>query len=37
MTLMFIGRVGPITIVSVFMFNKAENKNVEYVSGKLIL
>ena len=37
MTLMFIGRVGPISIVSVFIFNKTENKNVEYVSGKLIL
>ena len=37
MTLMFIGRVGPISIVSVFILNKTENKNVEYVSGKLIL
>ena len=37
MTLMFIGRVGPITFVSLFMFNKNENKNIEYVSGKLIL
>ena len=37
MTLMFIGRVGPITFVSLFIFNKTENKNVEYVSGKLML
>ena len=37
MTLMFIGRVGPITFVSLFMFNKNENKNIEYVPGKLLL
>ena len=37
MALMFIGRVGPISVVSLFMLNKKENKEIEYVSGKLLL
>lgn len=37
MLLMFIGRVGPISILSIFIFNKKENKNIEYVSGNLML
>lgn len=35
--LMFIGRIGPMTIISIFILNKKENKDVEYVSGNLIL
>lgn len=37
MILMFIGRVGPISILSIFIFNKKENKNIEYVSGNIML
>ena len=37
MTLMFIGRVGPISIVSLFILEKKDNKNIEYVSGNLVL
>ncbi len=37
MILMFIGRVGPISFISLFMLNKKENKEIEYVSGKLLL
>ena len=37
MSLMFIGRVGPISIVSLFILEKKDNKNIEYVSGKLVL
>ena len=37
MLLMFIGRVGPISILSIFILNKKENKNIEYVSGNLML
>ena len=37
MVLMFIGRVGPISVVSLFMLNKKVNKEIEYVSGKLLL
>lgn len=37
MVLMFIGRVGPISIVSLFIINKNENKKIEYVSGNLML
>lgn len=35
--LMFIGRIGPISILSVFILKKKENKNIEYVSGNLML
>jgi len=35
--LMYIGRVGPISILSIFLFNKKENKNIEYVSGNVML
>lgn len=37
MLLMFIGRIGPIALLSIFIFNKKENKNIEYVSGNLML
>ena len=37
MTLMFIGRVGPISIISLFILEKKDNKNIEYVSGNLVL
>lgn len=35
--LMYIGRVGPISILSIFFFNKKENKDIEYVSGNVML
>ena len=35
--LMYIGRVGPISILSIFILKKKENKNVEYVSGNVML
>jgi trk system potassium uptake protein TrkH len=37
MILMFIGRIGPISVVSLFMQDKKENKEIEYVSGKILL
>lgn len=37
MIIMFIGRVGPISIISIFMINKDKNKNIEYVNGNLML
>ena len=37
MLLMFIGRVGSISILSMFILNKKENKNIEYVSGNLMI
>ena len=37
MLLMFIGRVGSISILSIFILNKKENKNIEYVSGNLMI
>lgn len=37
MLLMFIGRIGPISIVSIFILNKKENNNIEYVTGKLMI
>ena len=35
--LMFIGRVGPISILSIFILNKNENSNIKYVSGNVML
>lgn len=35
--LMFIGRVGPITIIELFIIGKRKNENISYVSGELIL
>ena len=35
--LMYIGRVGPISILSILIFKKKENKNIEYVSGNVML
>ena len=35
--LMYIGRVGPITIISILILNKKENPNIEYVSGNVML
>lgn len=35
--LMYIGRVGPISILSIFIFKKKENQNIEYVSGNVML
>lgn len=35
--LMCIGRVGPISILSIFIFKKKENQNIEYVSGNVML
>ena len=37
MLLMFIGRAGAISILSMFILNKKENKNIEYVSGNLMI
>ena len=37
MLLMFIGRVGPISILSIFIINKNKDKNIEYVNGSLML
>lgn len=37
MVLMFAGRVGAISVLSIFLTNKKENKNVEYVSGNIML
>lgn len=37
MLLMFIGRIGPISLLSVFTLNKKENKSVEYVAGSLMI
>ena len=37
MILMFAGRVGVISILGIFMKNKKENTNVEYVSGNLVI
>ena len=36
-TLMYIGRVGPISILSILIFKKKENQNIEYVSGNVML
>ncbi len=35
--LMYIGRVGPISILSILIFKKKENQNIEYVSGNVML
>ena len=35
--LMYIGRVGPISILSILIFKKKENQNIEYVSGSVML
>ena len=35
--LMYIGRVGPISILSILILNKKENPNIEYVSGNVML
>ncbi len=35
--LMYIGRVGPITVIELFIIERKENKNVSYVSGNVIL
>lgn len=35
--LMCIGRVGPISILSILIFKKKENQNIEYVSGNVML
>ena len=37
MLLMFIGRVGAISVISIFILNKKENKNIEYVAGNLMI
>ena len=37
MLLMVIGRVGPISLLSAFILNKKENRNIEYVSGSLMI
>lgn len=37
MLLMFIGRVGSISILSMFILDKKDNKNIEYVSGNLMI
>ncbi len=37
MLLMFIGRVGPISFLSVFLINKKENNDVEYVKGNIMI
>jgi trk system potassium uptake protein TrkH len=37
MILMFIGRVGIISFTSIFVLSKKENKNIDYVTGDLIL
>ena len=34
---MYIGRVGPISILSILIFKKKENQNIEYVSGNVML
>ena len=36
-TLMYIGRVGPISILSILILKKKENQNIEYVSGNIML
>ena len=36
-SLMYIGRVGPISILSILILNKKENPNIEYVSGNVML
>ncbi|MFR2571765.1 MAG: TrkH family potassium uptake protein [Clostridia bacterium] len=36
-TLMYIGRVGPISILSILILNKKENTDVEYVQGSVML
>ena len=35
--LMYIGRVGPISILSIFILNRKENRNIEYVSGNVMI
>ena len=35
--LMYIGRVGPISILSILILKKKENQNIEYVSGNVML
>ena len=35
--LMYIGRVGPISILSILILKKKENQNIEYVSGSVML
>lgn len=35
--LMYIGRVGPISILSILIFKKKENQDIEYVSGNVML
>ena len=35
--LMYIGRIGPISILSILIFKKKENQNIEYVSGNVML
>ena len=35
--IMYIGRVGPISILSILIFKKKENQNIEYVSGNVML
>ncbi len=37
MLLMIVGRIGPISLLSVFILNKKENRNIEYVSGSLMI
>ena len=37
MILMFIGRVGPISILSIFILKRKENKNIDYVTGNIML
>lgn len=37
MVLMFIGRVGPISILSIFILKRKENKNIGYVTGNIML
>ena len=35
--LMYIGRVGPISILSILILKKKENQNIEYVAGNIML